>query len=343
MRYLIYGPNNKKLGQLQNTSSIQWKPRYNDRGQAEIHAYATDENREYLIPDNRIVCVERKEVVFIKYVNEESNEIEIKGYLDNLDDRINLTTATIKNVETSLYNLVNSNKRNLNIETASVTGLSLVLDSEIETTYDELINTITDVCQKAGCGFRINFKESDGSNVLKLYKGTYKNGVRFSDRLGNMINQKYSQNMQKYKNKAYVLGDGEGSNRTMVVVDRSAGEAVQEMYVDARDLQSENYASQSSYIEALTDRGNNKIDEIQDGCKSLSFDLVQNSVSGIFGKDYDIGDIVPAISTKYNIKTYVRIVGANFIEEEGKDVKTTLQVEIEGQELNNDTNSLSIG
>lgn len=331
MRYLIYDQEGNKLGPLQNAFSIQWNPKYSDRGQAEIHAYPTETNRKLLVKYNRIVCVERKEILFIKYIDNEDNSIVVKGYLDNLDERINTSTATIRNVEESLYWLINTNKRGLNVETAPLKGLSFSIDPT-ETTYDELYVTVTDVCTACKLGFKEYFRETDAANIIELYEGRVKNEVRFSDSLGNIFAQKYIEDATKYKNYAYVLGEGDGSDRKSVIVNRVLpGEPVLEVYIDARDLQKDTM-SDSEYLALLTNRGNAKLDEMQASSRQFSFDMATNSVAGTFGKDYDLGDVVPVLSKKYGLYTYARVTGANFIEEEGKGLRINIEVELERQE-----------
>lgn len=340
MNYIIYNKNLVKLGYLQNASSIQWKPNYYDRGQAEIHAYPTKENIENLKKYNTIVCVDRMEVLFIKYVERNEKEIIVKGFLDNLDERINTSTVKIKNVEQDLYNIVNQNKRGLNIVTSSIKGINDSVENEKETTYKELSDTFTDLCSTYNLGFKVKFRVEDGANVLEIYKGELKSNVRFNDKLGNLLSQKFIENVKEYKNYAYVYGeeDSKGARRSVQVDHIKSGEPRLEVYIDARDIQSEYKDSKgktkkytnAEYDKLLRDRGNEKLDEIKDGCLKYTFELVKDSISGSFGKDYDIGDVVPVVSNIYGLRTYARIVGATYVEEKGKDLKIKIDVELEG-------------
>lgn len=340
MNYIIYDQNRVKLGFLQNVSSIQWKVKYYDRGQAEIHAYPTKENLDHLKKYNTIVCVDRMEVLFIKYVELKEKEIIIKGYLDNLDDRINTSTTKINTVEKDLYALINNNKRGLNIETSPLKGITTNITEEKETTFKELSDTFVDICGKSRIGFKVNFRVSDGVNVLEIYNGSVKSNVRFNDKLNNLISQKLINDVKEYKNYAYVYGeeDSKGNRRSVTINRVKSGEPILETYIDARDIQSEYKDSKgktkkytnAEYDKLLTDRGNTKLDEIQDGAIKFTFELVKDSISGSFGIDYDIGDVVPVVSNLYGLKAYARIVGATYVEEKGKDLKIKIDVELEG-------------
>ena len=113
MQYFIYDKEGKKQAMLQNCTSIQWMPKYYSSGSFEIHARRTADNDTYLIEGNRIVCTDRNEIGFITGVQLQNQVIEVRGSLDNLSARINLGTATIRNIEASLLKLVEENKRGL--------------------------------------------------------------------------------------------------------------------------------------------------------------------------------------------------------------------------------------
>lgn len=340
MNYLIYDKNGVLQGILQNTTSIQWHPKYWNSGSAEIHARPTADNVKYLVKFNRVVCKERGEILFINYVQRgTSDEMTIHGRLDNLDQRINTQTASITNVEAGLFWLVESNKRGLDINLAPKKGLKDKID-RTETTYRNLSESFETYCQAAKLGWREVMK--DGKlNTLEIYKGEKKTGMRFSDDLGNILSQKYTQNLENAKNYAYVLGEDTGDSRAKVEVDiRSAGDPRLELYVDARDLQSEykdadgndqTYTTEE-YAAMLRTRGKAKLAEANADVFTFDCELNPEDTIAILGKDYDLGDIVPVISRLFGIVVFARIVGIKFVEESNQGTKTTLELYIESQE-----------
>ena len=98
MHYYVYDREGKRQGPLQNITSVQWNPKYYETGKVEIHVEYTDFNTKYLQKWNRIVCKERNEILFIESVERLAKEIVVLGHMDNLEDRINIYTLTVRNV-----------------------------------------------------------------------------------------------------------------------------------------------------------------------------------------------------------------------------------------------------
>lgn len=111
MDFIIYDKSGNKVNILQNVSSIQWKTSYFTTGSFQINCKATKDNLAYLQDGYRLLNTETNEIGFIRYayksIDEEGRDtLEIHGYLDNLDQRINPNTNMVTNVETGLYELV---------------------------------------------------------------------------------------------------------------------------------------------------------------------------------------------------------------------------------------------
>ncbi len=337
MRYYIYDQKGIKLGLLQNHTSIQWKPRYNRSGTCEIHARPTKENVDLLKKWNRIVCAERNEILFISYVKRNDDELVIKGYLDNLDQRINTQTQTIKDIEKDLYKLVNDNKRGLDINTQPTKQLQASLQVGSQTTYNTLRKDFEKYCQASGLGWResvINNK----LNCLEIYQGQSKKNARLSDQIGSVLNQEYEESMNKYFNVAYVYGESKDNvpRKSVTIEAIQEGEPRIEKYIDARDIQStykdshgtEQTYSDSDYKKLLTDRGNAKLSEARMESYSLKFELDPKNQIAELGIDYNLGDVVPVLSTKFNLFVHARITGIDIVEEDN-ELKTLLEVTIE--------------
>ncbi|WP_040463266.1 siphovirus ReqiPepy6 Gp37-like family protein [Amedibacillus dolichus] len=333
MEYYIYDQRNRRIGVLQNYESIQWKKAYDTTGTFEIHAIENEENLKNLIEENRIVRNDDKTIGFIKYVNCKNGKVEVRGYLDNLNERINPTTSHIKKVEEDLYALVNKNKRGLNIVTMKPKGI--VEEVDIETTWQELSATFHEVCQLSGCGYQMIMTEQN-SNMVEIYKRDKNYDVSFSEDIGNVVINSYLQDISKYKNYAYVAGEGEGKERIVVEVDRSGKGKRYEIYVDAKDIQrtwvdssgSSHTYSDEEYKKILEQRGNLKLDE-QERIIEFSCDVDLSNESFIFGKDYFLGDIVKIRSLKYNVSKWFRISEINDIDESGHSIVATF-TEYEG-------------
>lgn len=339
MNYFIYDREGRKQAPLQNVTSIQWKPRYYEEGKVVIYAKSTEDNLKYLVQFNRVICQERNEIMFIKSVvpkEDDETIIIVSGYMDNLDDRINTSTLTVRNVESSLLKCISENKRGLDIHVGNATGLEAKI-SDSETTWLTLRETVQKFCSLVGYGYR-EIVKNNVLNYFEIYSGTRREKARFSDDIGNILEQKYEVELSKYKNFAYVLGDDEDGVRRMVTVDiRTENEPLMEMYVDARDLQrtykdsngNEQTYTDSEYNELLKIRGQEKLIEVREDAFVFSFTLNPDDGLTVLGKDYDLGDLVPVISLKYGLKTYARITGIDFVEEGNENLKTNLILQME--------------
>lgn len=344
MQYYIYDPEGIKQGLLQNATSIQWKPRYSESGSFEIHVRPTSFNLKYLVLKNRIVCRDRNEIGFIEFVlcDEENDDMEIRGHMDNLEDRINISTVTVTNVEKCLLDAVTSNKRGLDIVVGQAKGLGATIIDGSESTWNTLREMFQTYCTQVGYGYREIVK--DGIlNYLEIYKGEKRINARFSDKLGNVLAQKYTEDLTEYKNFAYVLGEEkEGEPRTMVTIDkRMNGEPLYELYVDARDIQTtytdssgnEKTHTAEEIKQMLLQRGEEKLAEARQNASTYEFDLKENDTLVVLGVDYDLGDIVSAVSSLYNMYIEARIVGLNFIEEGDQELQVSIELEITKQEV----------
>lgn len=341
MQYFIYDKDGRKQALLQNCTSIQWMPKYYSSGSFEIHARRTTDNDAYLVEGNRIVCTDRNEIGFITGVQIQDQAIEVRGSLDNLSARINLGTATIRNIEASLLKLVEENKRGLDITVGTPKGLKPAIKSGSDTSYSTLADDFEDYCQKGGLGWREIVHEGK-LNYLEIYQGQLKRNAVFSDDLGNIKSQNYEINLSKYRNVAYVFGEDTGSYRKSIIVDIRSNkeENIRELYVDARDIQGEykedgveKQHTWEEYQAMLEQRGQQKLADANKDAYKFEFELDPYSQIAELGKDYDLGDIVVVKSNQYKIIALARVTELKFIEEANTDTQVEITTNIESREV----------
>lgn len=144
--------------------------------------------------------------------------------------------------------------------------------------------------------------------------------VIFSEEFENIYDYEYTK-VRQTKNFAYVAGAGEGKNRIIKTVDiRKSGEPLQELYVDARDLQDTddngNTIPRDRYIKNLEQRGKEKLSEyaeIQEIEAKVKTDgLLQ------YKKHYSLGDFVDFVDQSRGIYATLRVIGVNEEIEEGE-------------------------
>lgn len=335
-----------KVALLQDTFSVMWMPRYSGIGTAEFNVRPTKENLELLKPETIILNIERNEVCYIKYRfidrTGEYPALIVRGVLENIGNWINIKTLKLEKLS-DLYHLVNSNLRD-----EKYIGFELDIDGPdlalipFETTWENLAETVQQVCFEYGAGFRMTYRKTRRSTyvLFKIYVREKNNNVKFSDDLGNMVMQSYEESIENSFNIAYVAGEGEGPERIVETVDLSHGGQKREVYVDARDLQktitdedgNETTISDADYKMQLRERGLQTLAESQ---STNTFTIEINSRDSMFriGIDYNLGDIVQAQSVAFGIEKDFRIEGFNIIYEENETIELVLNEESEAQQL----------
>ena len=121
-----------------------------------------------------------------------------------------------------------------------------------------------------------------------------------------ILSSSYYTNDQDVKTLAYVAGEGEGTARKTAVVGAESGLNRYEMYLDARDVSTnEGEISESEYKEVLSRRGLEKLNE---ALPVEAFDSeVDPNVTYKYKEDYDICDVVTVVN-EYGIKAKSRII-----------------------------------
>lgn len=245
MELYIYDRAVGLMGVLEAATSIRWRRRYFEPGEVEVHVPATRENVGLLAEGRVIRRTDRVEAVIIEGIAVDGDDLGVTGrMLSFLLERAILSKRyTLKGTaEQAMLALVPEGARVVPELTAgeetNIGGGAV----ELQATYKNLLTVEERLSKASGLGFRVRYEP--GVMTFEVYAGTDRSVLQqerpvviFSDEFGNLADPKYTKTSSGYKNKAYVAGEGEGADRTVVVVDLSEGEEVRELYVDARDLQ----------------------------------------------------------------------------------------------------------
>src|SRR5690606_17200511 len=187
------------------------------------------------------------------------------------------------NVEDVMKGFVNANTINPSNPNRIIPNLRLAANTGITDRTDEsksggqLDEYLYSICNKFEMSFDILMNHKDKKFEFKTWKGIDRSTrqsinprVIFSKEFDNVIKQNYVNSDLDKKTVAIVAGEGEGTERKYVTVnDELSGFKRRELFVDARDLQSEYYDENSvsktmtpaEYEETLKNRGLSKLTE----------------------------------------------------------------------------------
>lgn len=278
----------------------------------------------------------------IKDAEDSDTEITVYGYMANhiLSYRSFLKTekkygqpaAMIETFFDKLFGNPEDIRRRISfLELADIPeGLYMKTPATYQVTGKTFLEYISDVISKFGYGIRTipfvtNYKEGEPKpNIERLIvcilsptdrslANTLGNDpVVFSFEMNNVESYEFEQNSQAYCTVAVVASEGEGQDRKVIEVQNPSnigqyeptGYDRIELYVDARDLQSDNTEgdplTDEELEELMAQRGTTALEE-SDRYESFDASVIQGNYK--YGVDYFLGDIV-TIKTKDGSRTF---------------------------------------
>lgn len=345
-----YDENVKRIGILNQYDYATYTDYYDDVGNFEIHALMTEKNRLFLqnyqkdfyFQLNDKIFGRAKSIVYDKE-GEFAKKIVIKGNLISdffkmrvLTNPINSAQKTIDVVSLILYNEVtnsDSPERNIplvwNCDNEVLEG---IVGVRYQKSWGDVFTPIQELLRRDKLGFDLypvmqKAVEDEQGNVTNLDRlwfeiflgknrtKTNKDGnkpIVFSTELGNLNDSSFDISSDYERNRLYVAGEGEGSQRKYIIRDyvelgkskdiKSVyGLKLKEEYIDARDLQSEvdgETLTDEEYTELLAERADDKIEEYKRET-TYEAEIVTSGKKYEYGfkKDYYKGDTVTLIDT----------------------------------------------
>lgn len=177
-------------------------------------------------------------------------------------------------------------------------------------TGNNLYEVVEELAQGNGLGFRISLQNS--TMTFEIYEGTdYSYGnkdnnpyVVFSPEFNNLLSSDYIADKENFANVARVFGSGEGSARQKYTYGATTSKGLNryEVYVDARDVSSDETTDEETLCKA---KG---AEALTENTLAISFDSsVLPYGQYTYKTDYNIGDIVQ-VKDVYGYGMAVRIV-----------------------------------
>ena len=313
MDLLVYDTNRKLIGVVEEYEYLRWTRRYHHSGGYELKAMATPNTLNLLKighflgksdGDTEVGLIEFAE---ISMAEREIIEVSGKFATGLLARRIVLETEVLRgDLGVAIGQLLGRNI--LNTATVAARRISFlsyqpsVLGVNVETqvSYRNLLNVVQGLCEAGDVGIKT---ELSGTNlIIKPYIGAEASGV-FSREFENIINQTFTVSIKDFATFALIGGEGEGADRTFIQVGGGWNEWRFEVFVDARDLQRENFPT--GYEDALRYRGLARLAEL---ALVEAFDATVNQFGNLKYKiDYDIGSKVRVVAKQWGMEITARI------------------------------------
>lgn len=328
MDLYIYNPDIELQGVIDGYSSLRWRRRFFEPGEIELHCPATAENLVLLRPENIIHRLDRQEAAIIEGVTVEGtdngDEITATGRMGSsmLDRRIITPTINFTGtVEDAMRKVVSDNAITARPLPHLVLGdtAGLTPTCTFQVTYKTVLSVCEALAKAAPLGFRVRLDVPGKQWIFECYGGTDRSVtqhdrpyVLFSDEFRNITGPEYTRNSTGYCNYAIVGGEGEGTDRVIVEVDRTNGEPRRELWVDAKDLQKGDL-SDADYRAQLIQRGTEKLAEAA-RVENFSAAAV-DTANFAYLTDWDLGDIVSF--EKWGIRIDQRITEVEEVDEGG--------------------------
>ena len=185
---------------------------------------------------------------------------------------------------------------------------ALTIDTQF--TGQDLYEVVTKICGERGLGFKIIMNEQN-QFVFSLYYGTDRSYAQednpyviFSPTFDNLLDSRYYESDRIHKNVALIGGEGEGLARRTQVIGNGRGLRRKEVFIDARDVSSNNGAiGATQYNQMLQSRG---MERMRDYRFITEFDgSAETTILYKYGVDFWLGDII-YVENEYDIGNNVR-------------------------------------
>jgi len=211
-----------------------------------------------------------------------------------LDDKIIYPVINYYgNIEVGARQLFATYKEDIPATLGTVKGLGMTV--QFQETGAELGTRLYELLATQELSHHISYDYVSNTLTWGVWQGidrtdsqSTNNRVAFSRALGNVKELQSVIDDSAFKNYAIIGGEGEGASRTYAVYDGSGGGYKQKLFVDARDLRSENLTP-AQYTAALMQRGREKLFEHQ---VITDFDtkIDPYKKGRVYLEDWDLGD-----------------------------------------------------
>lgn len=186
----------------------------------------------------------------------------------------------------------------------------------LELKYQNLLETISDLCKVTGFGFKVRVNQTIGKLYFDLYQGVNRTGSQmqqtqaiFSQDFENILTQTFTENQIDQKTAVILSYERDEKRRLLEVTDDNVeGLSRKEIYIDATSSgqnESEKPVSESEQKELVKQKGMETLANYQK-IITMEADVITNG-NLRYKEDYDLGDKVSVISEKLGLRLDTRI------------------------------------
>lgn len=339
------------IGGINHFTSLMWPDKFNGYATFELNAPVTPENRSLLKKGNFIWCggdnAAKIEKVESKTNDKGEKVFKIKGRTleQLLKTRIIWGTYNCKGkcASTAMYEIVNGQCANPSDSFRKIPFLECAEDEQLgkiisfQKTGGEVYDAVESIAKDSDLGFDVLFRPKEKKLIFKVTEGVDRTIIQQSDNgsklvifgteFDDILSSSYYINDENEKTLAYVQGEGEGIERRYIISGNSAskGFSRKELYIDARDIQSEiinedgttTTLTTDDYNDLLNDRGIEKLAAC-DVVESFEAKMrVVGNIQYIYGVHYFKGDKVIVRDEELGVQIIAKIteVTENFDDE----------------------------
>lgn len=331
MELLLLNYDFQSIESIDTFESLIWTERYSSPGDFELYTIVSLNFIKLLKLGYYLHLKGSKYVMIIESISietdaEKGNHLKVTGRsLESLLDRRIIWNQTIisSKIQTGILKLLNDNiitpsDDNRKIENFIFKEIDDPRIAEVtirkQYTGDNLLEAVQEICSLAKIGFRIILTDQN-QFVFELYSGDDRSFnqiinpyVVFSPSYENLLNSRYYESESNLKNVALIAGEDEGNERKTISIGDSSGLYRRELYVDARDIQSETSSGKltdNEYNALLLERGTEKLSEYKHE-KAFDGEVEETGQTYVYNKDYFMGDIVQIIN-EYGMESTSRV------------------------------------
>ena len=299
--------------EITHAIGIQMTTHYNDIGKLQLVVPANDYNITALKAGNILYDTFRGTTYIIVNTKCDTteNRITANGFTANwiLNKRCIATKHTLTNLESGVYEIVNSNLRGLpRVITAAPEGLTEETNAILD--GGQILDEIKPFLEEAQLGNKMIWDPGTLSHTFKIYKGADLtegiHAVVFSDEQGTAKDLVINNDDSTFKNFAYVKGSLNDGTEFIETVGTATGEDRREIWFDTSVCQEMDESVEDCKARAVA----YATMELGKRISRQSFSVIIDPSE--LGTLYNIGDVVSCVSIRFGVSFQARITGVKY-------------------------------